>query len=289
MLACRAMTRDGWIGVAQALAAAGFFSTGAILVRWAQELSPVQVTCLRMLLGGLFVGVAAWCSGERLRLPVSEFRRLIPIGLVAAAHFLTFISSLYFTTVAHSLTLTYTAPLFIAVLSRTILHERLSPRGGLGIAVGLGGVAVLAGFEPTLTRRMLIGDLLAVAAALSFALYSLLGRRERGRIPLLSYACWVYLTAGAVMTPFALDLFERRMPASTMAAVVALALFPLALGHTLYNAALRRLHASIPNLIATQEVTGGILLAWLLLREVPTWNALVGAALTLLGVGLVLG
>jgi drug/metabolite transporter (DMT)-like permease len=282
------MTRDGWIGVAEALAAAGFFSTGAILVRWAQELSPVQVACLRMLLGGLFVGMAAWYSGERLRLQPSEYRRLIPIGLVAAAHFLSFISSLYFTSVAHCLTLTYTAPLFIAALSRTVLQERLPSRAWLGIGLGLGGVGVLAGFEPTFTRRMLIGDLLAVAAALSFALYSLLGRRERGRIPLLTYACWVYLTAGAIMAPFAIDLLRRRVPASSLAAVVALALFPLALGHTLYNAALRRLHASIPNLIATQEVTGGILLAWLLLREVPSWNALVGAALTLVGVGLVL-
>jgi drug/metabolite transporter (DMT)-like permease len=35
-------------------------------------------------------------------------------------------------------------------------------------------------------------------------------------------------------------------------------------------------------------VTGGILLAWLLLREVPPWNALAGAAITLIGVGLVL-
>lgn len=282
------MTRDGWIGVLQAVAAAGLFSTGAILVRWAQELSPVQVTCLRLLLGGLFVGAAAWGSGERLRLHGSEYRRLVPIGLIAAAHFLTFISSLYFTSVAHSLTLTYTAPLFIAALSRTVLRERLPRRALLGIAVGLAGVGILAGFEPTFSRRMLIGDLLAVAAALSFALYSLLGRRERERIPLLTYACWVYLTAGVVLAPLALDLFNRPLAAGTLAAVVALALFPLALGHTLYNAALRRLHASIPNLIATQEVTGGILLAWLLLREAPSWNALVGAALTLVGVGLVL-
>ena len=282
------MTRDGWIGVVQALGAAGFFSTGAILVRWAQELSPVQVTCLRMLLGGLFVGVAAWGSGERLRLQLSDFCRLLPVGVVAAAHFLSFISSLYFTTVAHCLTLTYTAPLFIAALSRTVLQERLPRRALLGIAVGLGGVGILAGFEPRLTPRMLLGDLLAVAAALSFAVYSLLGRRERGRIPLLTYACWVYLTAGVIMAPFATGLIDRGMTASTLAAVAALALFPLALGHTLYNAALRRLHASIPNLIATQAVTGGILLAWLLLREAPPWNALVGAALTLVGVGLVL-
>ncbi len=282
------MTRESWIGVAQAGAAAAFFSWGAILVRWAQPLSPTEVTSLRMLLGGVFVGVAAWGSGERLWLRWATLRHLLPIGLVAAVHFLTFISSLYFTTVAHSLTLTYTAPLFIAALSRTVLQEKLPARALLGIAVGLVGVGVLTGFQPHLSFRMLTGDLLAVIAAVSFALYSLLGRRERGRLPLLSYACWVYLVAGVATGPFASGLVFRPVPARALAAVVALALFPLALGHTLYNAALRRLHASIPNLIAMQEVTGGILLAWLLLGEVPTWNAVAGAAITLLGVGLVL-
>ncbi len=104
------MTREGWIGVAQAGAAAACFSLGAILVRWAQPLSPTHVTSLRLLLGGAFVGMAALGSGERVRLQRAVLLRLTPIALAAAVHFPTFISSLYFTTVAHSLTLTYTAP-----------------------------------------------------------------------------------------------------------------------------------------------------------------------------------
>lgn len=161
-------------------------------------------------------------------------------------------------------------------------------RALLGIAVVLIGVAVLAGFEPHLTRRMLMGDLLAVGAAVAFALYSLCGRRERGRIPLLTYASWVYLTAGAATAPFAVSILTRPVNGSAIAAVFAIALLPSALGHTLYNAALRRLHPSIPNLIVAQEVTGSILLAWLLLHEAPTWNAVAGAGITLVGVGLVL-
>ncbi|MBI3084984.1 MAG: DMT family transporter, partial [candidate division NC10 bacterium] len=293
------MTRDARIGILQAVAATGFFSSGAILVRWAQDLSPVEVTSLRLLLGGLMVAAAAWGSGERVALAGGELRRLIPIGLIAAVHFLTFIGSLYFTSVAHSLTLVYTAPLFIAALSRTILRltlvytaplfisalsrailrERLPRRALLGIAVGLIGVAVLAGFEPRLAGRMLLGDLLAVGAAVAFALYSLYGRRERGRIPLLTYASWVYLIAGAATAPFAVGLLARPVNGGALASIFAMALLPSALGHTLYNAALRRLHPSIPNLIAAQEVTGSILLAWLLLHEVPGWNAVAGAGI----------
>ncbi len=88
------MTRDERIGVLQAVAAASLFSTGAILIRWAQEMSPVEITSLRMLLGGGLVAAATRATGTRLRLPAADVRRLIPIGLIAAVHFLTFIASL---------------------------------------------------------------------------------------------------------------------------------------------------------------------------------------------------
>lgn len=288
MLASAPMTRDEWTGVAEAAAATVCFSTGAILVRWAGELSPVEVTSLRMLLGAGFVGAAAWAMGEPLRIGRTEWVRLLPIGLVAAVHFLTFIASLAFTSVAHTLTLTYTAPFFIAALSLFMLHEPLPRRTLPGSIVALAGIAVLAGLEPELSGRMLLGDALALAAAATFALYSVLGRRERSRLPLLTYAGGVYLIAGLAAGPFAVAFAAPAHPTSALAAVCAMALVPSALGHTLYNAAIRRLHPSIPNLIATQEVTLGILLARLLLGEPLTWNVVAGAVLTLLGVGLVL-
>jgi drug/metabolite transporter (DMT)-like permease len=73
-----------------------------------------------------------------------------------------------------------------------------------------------------------------------------------------------------------------------IASVVALGILPLALGHTLYNAALRRVHATYVNIIASQEVTGGVLLAFLVFGQIPSANALVGAAVTLLGIAFVL-
>jgi drug/metabolite transporter (DMT)-like permease len=282
------MGRDEWVGVGEAVSATAFFSMGAILVRWASALSPLEVTSLRMLLGAAVVAGAGWAVGQRLRISAAELRRLVPIGLIAAVHFVTFIASLYFTTVAHSLTLVYTAPLMIAALSRPMLGEPLPPRTLLGGSVALLGVGVLSGLEPALTSRMLVGDLLALAAAVTFALYSILGRRERTRLPLLGYAAWVYGLAGLVTLPFALGLVGRSLPLDAIGAIVAMAVFPMALGHTLYNAAVRRLHPSLPNLIATQEVTVAILLAWLLLGETPSAVALAGAAITLLGVALVL-
>ena len=268
--------------------AAIFFSTGAVLVRLASSLSPFEVSSYRLLLGAFFVAAFAWLRKARLAGNIIELRRLLPIGLVAGLHFLFFVASLYWTTIAHSLTFTYTAPIFVTIISRYILGEPLKRAKYLGIGIAILGMAILTGFEPMWSYRMLIGDLLALSSAICFGFYSVLGRRERSNLPLLKYAFWVYLFAGLILLPFALATFSQDPTTKTIIAVFLLGLFPLALGHTLYNAALRRLHASYVNIVATQEVTGGILLGWLLLSETPSFTSLLGVGVTLTGILLVL-
>jgi drug/metabolite transporter (DMT)-like permease len=70
--------------------------------------------------------------------------------------------------------------------------------------------------------------------------------------------------------------------------IVLLGVFPLGLGHTLYNAAIRKVHAAYANLIATQEVTGGIILGALILQETPGLTTIVGALVALAGIMVVL-
>lgn len=275
-------------GVGLAVAATACFSTGAVLVRFAQALSPFEVTAFRLLLGAAFVGAAA--RARRIPLLLERPLRLpvLGVGFVAALHFLTFITSLYYTSIAHALTLTYTAPAMLAVASRIFLGERLRPRQVLGILLTVTGIALLAGFEPTLTPRMLGGDLLALGAAASFAAYSFLGRHLRGALPLLRYVFWLYLTAGLVTLPAAAAALTAPYRTGALFAVTLQALLPLAFGHTLYNAAIRRLSPTLVSLIASQEVTGGILLGWLLLGEAGTPTTFAGVAVTLAGILLVL-
>ncbi|MDE3077712.1 MAG: DMT family transporter, partial [Chloroflexota bacterium] len=220
--------------------------------------------------------------------------------LVAALHFLLFVTSLTFTSIAHSLSITYTAPVFIALGSWLWLGERLRPLQMGGVAVAVIGVAILAGFEPHTDRRMLLGDGLALLSAVCFAIYSLAGRHERERYRLLPYTTIVYGLAALWLLPaFALGFSGFGRPGGagggwgaygvrTILAVLGAGILPLGIGHTLYNASVRRIPATFTNLIATQEVTGGVILGALLLSEVPPVSAIVGALVTLFGIGLVL-
>lgn len=132
---------------------------------------------------------------------------------------------------------------------------------------------------------------MALLSGLCFAIYSIAGRGERDRHPLFRYTTNVYGLAALWLLPAALFFTFRHsssFPLTAIGAVVALGVFPLGVGHTLYNAAVRRVHATYANLIATQEVTGGIILGILLVGQVPSVSTVIGVVVTLVGIAGVL-
>ena len=231
------------------------------------------------------VGVLALMIGSP-GLDLRQFRRLALYGLIAALHFQLYVASLSYTTVAHSLTLVYTAPVFVALFTWLILGERVPAVKLLGLPLVVIGVGLIAGFETRLDPTMALGDLMAVGSAICFGLYSVAGRRERTEIPVATYAATVYGTAGLWLLPFAVLAPGEVANAgpNQWAAVFALGIFPLAIGHTLYNTAVRLTNPTYVNLIATQEVIGGIALSAIFLGEQITLPALAGAIMTLAGV-----
>lgn len=261
------------------------FSTTPVFIRWAADLSPFVVTALRMLVGSATVLLIALVCGQKPRIERRDWGRFALWGLVTALHFVFYIASLSFTTVAHSLALVYTSPVWVSLFNSLLNREPLLKSKWIGIAVTVVGMAVLSGFEPAWSGRMLLGDLMALGSAIAFGLYSATGRGQRERYPLWTYASGVYGMAGLWLLPAALLTFKMpERAALPLLSILILGVFPLGIGHTLYNAALRRVHPTLVNIIATQEVTGGILLSWWLLKEVPTANAVVGALAMLIGV-----
>lgn len=280
----------------------GLFSTTPVLIVWADPMDPLVKTWSRMTVAAIAVSLAAWlflrnkapaATNEPTDAPRSRNTlRFLAYGLIAALHFLFYIASLSYTTAAHSLSIVYTAPIFVTLLSALLLKEHMRRTQWMGVGISVLGISILAGLEPTMTWSMALGDTLALLSAITFGFYSVAGRYERSRYPLLVYASRVYGAAAIWLLPAALTAIPS-MPAEAwgwkqIGSIVALGIGPLAIGHTLYNASLRRVHATYVNIIASQEVTGGIILSVLLLSQVPSANSLVGALVTLVGIALVL-
>lgn len=272
------------------------FSTSPVLIIWAAPLTPFEITFGRMLVAGLAVlGLALWLRESPLQSLWRDRRRFAVYGLITALHFFFYIASLSYTLISHSLALVYTSPIFIAILSAIFLHEPLSRRKYPGVVLAVVGVAIMAGFEPKLNGQILFGDFLALLSAICFALYSVIGRAQRTRYRLFTYAGSVYSAAALWMLPAALVGWWVRVSGQigpveplnewrVFLSILALGLGPLATGHTLYNAGLRRAGATAVNLIATQEVTGGVLLGAILLGQIPSPAAIIGGLITLIGI-----
>ncbi len=213
-----------------------FFSTSPIFIRWSKPFSSVEIAFWRLTIAALLVAIMGLITRQRLLLKPHELPRFLFYGLVTALHFIFYIASLSFTTIAHSLALAYTSPIFATLFSALILHEPLPPRKYIGIVVTITGIAIMAGFEPhytacSLSRNgqcMILGDGMALLSGFCFAIYSVAGRGERDRHPLFRYTTNVYGLAALWLLPVTLYFaFQHAYPLAAVGAVVALGIFPL--------------------------------------------------------------
>jgi drug/metabolite transporter (DMT)-like permease len=274
------------------LALAVFFvSFGSILVRLAAA-PPLAVAFYRVAIASLlllpFAGPQArrsWpaLGGRRLLL-------LVAAGLALALHFATWIASLSYTTVASSVLLVNTAPLFAILLSRLFLREKPSAVVQAAIALAFAGAALIAFGDWTGSPGSLLGNGLALAGAVTFAVYQVVGRGLRDALPLDAYVLGVWGTAAVALAALArsFGVLLGGYPRRTWIVFVALAVVPTIGGHGLVNKSLRSLPAATVGLFLLGEPVLASLFAWLLFREAPgTWT-LAGGAVVLGALGLVL-
>jgi drug/metabolite transporter (DMT)-like permease len=210
---------------------------------------------------------------------------------VLAAHFASWVASLGLTTVAASVVLVTLHPVIVAVLSTWLFGEGLRARGYVGIVVALvGGVVITLG-DAQRGSQPLLGDALALVGALGAAAYFLAGRGYRKRLGLLAYVTPVYgvaalaLLAGSVLVPAPYGGPLAGYDARQLVLFLALAGFPMILGHTVLNWALKYVTAPVIATTILGEPVGASLLALVFLREVPGVLTLAGGALVLLGIG----
>jgi drug/metabolite transporter (DMT)-like permease len=276
----------------KALALGVFAMTwAAILVRRA-EAPAMSIAFWRMALAA--AALAVFCAVARVRFWRSwrgiDWWTGAGAALLLALHFGFWISSLAYTSVAASVVLVSTQPVFVAVFGRAFLGERPSRAAWAGIAIAVVGTGVIAGADFALDRSALLGDLLALLGALWISAYYVLAKFLRATKDLVPYvtviyamtAAWLLVAALASASPLA------GWGGATWAALAALALGPTILGHSSMNYALRYMPAFQVNIASLGEPMGAAIWAALLLGEMPGVATWVGGGLILMGIFLTL-
>ncbi len=265
-----------------------FIATSAVLTRLAEGLPSGEIAFFRLLFGSFFIFTISRFMKIDLRLEKKDILKFVIYGLITSLHFIFYNASIMYTTIAHSLCLVYTAPIMTTLISAIFLKERIPNYKYIGILIVILGIVILTGLEPHLTKNMIKGDIMAVFSALCLALYSVAGRREKNNYSLLKYVFWVYLLAAFFSLPPAAMEFTLVLSPNQWTALFLLGLMPTTLGHTLYNAGIRYIHPAYANLIITQEITGGIILGYLILGEIPSKSSIIGVLVMFAGLFMVL-
>jgi drug/metabolite transporter (DMT)-like permease len=278
-------------------------STASIFIRLAQQDAPsITIAALRLTFATLVLAPITLVRNRAELVSLKKKQLLLALlsGVFLAAHFATWITSLEFTSVTSSVVLVSTGPLWVALLSPVVLHERLGPGAAVGLGLALFGGLIIAaagscswqdglhcsGLGTTPEGTNLLGNLLALLGAWAVTGYLLIGRRLRTSMSLAPYIFLAYGSAAVVLLIAAVltDSLVLDLPAQTYLWIILLALVPQLIGHSTYNWALRYLAAAAVAVTTLGEPVGSAVLAFFILHERPGTLVLVGAVLILAGI-----
>src|SRR5690348_16653164 len=285
-------------GVAIVLIAVVIWSTTPIFIDHLQtvyRLSPLQVSTWRALLVTLLLALYLLLRRPPvLKLHRREIGYYVAYGVVGIGLFnLAFNTSVAVNKASVATALMFCAPVFVALGSWWVFHERLRSLQLLAMAVNLLGFALVGTVAALLagTAWNARGLLLGLFSGVCFALYTLLGRgaaRANRVSPLvilfytylfgtLALVLWGLITQGIHSLTITLD-------ASGWALLVILSLGPTLFGYLLFTVSLRYLSAPIASLFHTLEPVMTALLAFFLLGRILTALQWVGLGLIVVSV-----
>ena len=266
-------------------------SFAAIFIRLA-EAPALVIAMYRLVIASLLILPFTWKSAATA-LKSIDGRTVIQVimaGVFLAAHFMLWITSLEYTSIASSVILVTAHPVFVAAVSYVLWKEKLNRLSILGIIIAMAGIVTISGGGLALGSGVFIGNTMALTAGLFAASYLMIGRVVREKINAAAYLLSVYGTAAAVLLALTLLTGAELTGYSQTTYVMffLLAIIPQLLGHSSFNLAARIMPVTIVSVAILGEPVGATLLGIFILGERPGAAEIIGGGVILLGIYLVL-
>jgi drug/metabolite transporter (DMT)-like permease len=264
-------------------------SFSAMFVRWAN--APGPVTAFYRMFFSIFMLAPFVLARKEERRTLRTAALIFPLlaGVFTALDLALWTTALSYTTAANATLLGNTAPLWVALGTWLILKQKLSSTFWRGLAVTLGGAALIMGTDFLLHPRFGIGDLMAAFTGFFYGGYFLFTEKSRLHFNPIAHI-WV-VGVGASLALFAANLLMGNpltgFDTKTWMVFLATALVSQLIGYMALAYALGHLPASIvaPTMVLQPVVT--TLLAIPLLGEIPTLWQGIGGTVALIGIYLV--
>ena len=242
------------------------------------DLPAMVIVFFRVALSAAVVACALVVIGRRawLRPPRAG---VFAAGVALAVHWSLYFAAIQRTSVASAVLITYAAPIFMALLARVVLDERVPRRSVMALAVSVAGVLLisLSGGSAGAEVRP-VGVVLALGAAVSYAVLIILVKRVAADVEPVTIVLYQSLTAAVVLLPAAL-IADYTLTAAQFGYLALLGVGLTGISGVIYISALRWVPATTAGILSYMEPVSAAVLAAVVLGERLTWGIAVGGAM----------
>ena len=252
-------------------------SFASIFIRFCDDVPAIMIATYRLVIASAILVTIFKIKGHAFK-NIRKRDLILSFlgGVFLSLHFITWIASLKYTSVASSVVLVTTNPIFVGVFSYFFLKEKQNIELIIGIILSLVGSIMIALSDTGLdgltlmNRSALLGDMLALIGAVMASGYLIVGSKVRARLDILTYITVVYSISAIILliASILLEIPFGGYKNSSYLYLVLLAVLPQLIGHTSINWALKHLKASMVAITILGEPVGATLLAYMFFSEV---------------------
>jgi len=267
-------------------------SLSSILIKFTYDVPAIIISTYRLTVSSVIL--LSWAKYKNISLKTANARDFfiaVLSGFFLSIHFISWIASIKYTSIASSVTLVSTSPVFVIIFSLLFLREKPSTKTLIATAMAILGSALIAYSDNDLTGSTtypnpILGDLLAIVGAIAVSIYFMAGSHLRKYLTTFQYITLVY-SFSALFT-FIFALFSTRpffgyRPVSYLLMVL-MAIIPQLFGHTSFNWALKHIKANAVAIATLGEPVGASILAYLIFHQSVTLMQFLGIAIVLLSI-----
>jgi len=280
-------------GLFAGLAAASIWGGMYVVSKVVLEvIPPFALLTIRLLMGAMAMGVVIYFRKTKTSITKDFFWKSVLVGVVGYGISLGFqFVGTKLSTASNGSLVTSATPAFVLLFSPFLLGERTTPRGILALIVStLGVVAVIDPRTAELSPSLFWGNMSLLAAALTWALYSVLVRKVSKSGDLLTSSAIMLL--GGLPSSLLFGMWEVQtqgvgtITIGIILGLLFLGIISTAIAMFMWNYAFAELPANVASLTFFAQPVVGTLLGWLFLAEKITPLFLTGGVL--IGIGILI-
>jgi len=255
------------------------------------EVPPLAFNGVRLALASLLFLAAIRVRHATVRLSRRDWLGILALAVVGQCVYqLLFISALARTSVANSSLIIACTPIFVALMTAGLGHERVTTWQWAGALLSAAGIYIVIGGGAAVSRASLAGDLMMLAAVLCWSASSVGARPLLVRLSPLVVTGYSMAIGCILYLPFAWpalrEITWQNVSARAWWAVVLSAVFALCVAYMIWYTALQRIGNTRTSIYSNMVPIAAMLVAWLWLGEHIGASKLAGAVAILAGVAL---